>query len=68
MTSKKPFDLFGGGDLPTTGDDVEALRAQRPHANSDWLEDLATLAAQVPQAAWTLRQRRTFAGLPPFEL
>ena len=68
MTSKRPSEPFGDEDLPTTGADVEALRAQRPRAGSNWLEDLAGLAAMAPQAASTLRGRRTFAGLPPFEL
>jgi hypothetical protein len=68
MISKRPSDLFGDGDLPTTGEDVQAQRAHRPSADSDWLDQLATLAAQVPQAGMALRQRRTFAAFPPFEL
>ena len=69
MTSKRVSDLLlGDHDLPTTGEDLVALRQHRPHAGSDWLNDLTRLAAQVPPASSLLVQRRTFAGLPPFEL
>ena len=73
MTSKEPSEppepVFGDRDLPTTSADVVALRRHRPQAGADWLEDLVTLARQMPDdAAAALRRRRTFAGLPPFEL
>jgi len=71
MTSKRASDLFGADDLPTTGDDVRALREHRPQQAQpgiDWLEELTVLACQAPPAAAGLRRRRTFAGLPPFEL
>jgi hypothetical protein len=70
MTSKKPSEpLFGDRDLPTTSADVLALRLHRPRAGADWLEDLVTLAKQMPDdVTAALRRRRTFAGLPPFEL
>lgn len=69
MISKKASEpLFGDGDLPTTTADVLALRRHRPGAGADWLEELAALAKQAPDAAAALRRRRTFAGLPPFEL
>lgn len=68
MASSRPSELLNDEDLPTTRQDVEALRERRPRAGSNWLEDLATLAALAPQAARTLRERPTFAGLPPFEL
>jgi hypothetical protein len=71
MTSKKPSDLWSDWsdqDLPTTAEDVQALRKHRPSAGGDWLADLTALAAQAPEAAIALRRRRTFAGLPPFEL
>ncbi len=66
MTSPRLFDR--DGDLVTTANDVEALRVHRPEAGPDWLEDLTRLAAQAGQPAGNLRERRTFAGLPPFEL
>lgn len=65
---KRPSDLFGDDDLPTTADDVHALREHRPRPGTDWLDELTALAAQAPQATANLRQRRTFVGLPPFEL
>lgn len=69
MSSSKASEaLFGDGDLPTTADDVLALRRLRPRAGSDWLGELGTLAEQMPGAAADLGRRRTFAGLPPFEL
>jgi len=69
MTSRRVSDLFGGDDLPTTADDVRALREHRPRQPGiDWLDELTVLALQAPPAAASLRQRRTFAGLPPFEL
>jgi hypothetical protein len=69
MTSKGTSDLpFCDGDLPTSRDDVRALREHRPKPGIDWLEELTSLARQVPQAATNLRRRRTFAGLAPFEL
>lgn len=67
-SSKASEPPFGDGDLPTTADDVLALRRHRPRAGSDWLAELGTLAEQMPGAAADLSRRRTFAGLPPFEL
>jgi len=68
MSSTRPPDPFGDDDLPTTGADIQALRTHRPHPSNNWLEDLTTLAAQAPQSTRALRERRTHAGLPPFEL
>jgi hypothetical protein len=68
MTSKKVSELFGEDDLPTTADDVAALRQHRPQAADEWLAQLTVLAAQAPQTPASRRERRTFAGLPPFEL
>ena len=71
MTSKRASDLFGADDLPTTAQDVRALRENRPRQPQpgiDWLEELTVLASQVPQAASDLRRRRTFAAVTPFEL
>jgi hypothetical protein len=68
MTSKKASELFGEDDLPTTGDDVHALRRDRPQAADGWLAQLTVLAAQAPQIPAGRRERRTFASLPPFEL
>jgi|HubBroStandDraft_3_1064219.scaffolds.fasta_scaffold07170_1 hypothetical protein len=69
MISKKASDLsLGDEDLPTSEDDVRALRANRARWGHDWLEELTDLARQMPEAAEDLRRRRTFAGGEPFEL
>jgi hypothetical protein len=71
MTSRRVSDLFGDDDLPTTADDVRALREHRLHElqpGINWLDELTVLAAQAPPATAGLSQRRTFAGLEPFEL
>jgi hypothetical protein len=71
MTSRRASDLFGDADLATTADDVRALREHRPRqpqSGIDWLAELTLLASQAPPAAAGRRQRRTFAGLAPFEL
>ena len=70
MTSKRACDqpLANDGLPTTTGEDIAALRRNRPGAGSSWLDELAVLAAQAPQAAAALRRRRTSAGLRPFEL
>ncbi len=68
MRSNVSSDLLGFGDLPTTDEDVRALRQLRVPTAGDWLAALTALAAQVPHAEAVLRRRRTFAGLAPFEL
>lgn len=71
MTSRRASDLFGDDDLPTTAEDVRALREHRPlqlQPRIDWLAELTLLASQAPLAALGLRQRRIFSNLAPFEL
>jgi hypothetical protein len=68
MSSKRVFEMFGEEDLPTTAADVEALRRHRPRGGDEWLAQVTALAAQVPEALAGRRERRTFAGLAPFEL
>ncbi len=71
MISKKASEPFGDDDLPTTAEDVGALRRHRPMADDDWLDQITALAAAfalAPRAVAVRRERRTFAGLPPFEL
>jgi hypothetical protein len=68
MTSTKSPDPWGPDDLPTTREDIRALRELRPRGGSDWLADLTCLAATAPHGATDLRRRRTFAGLSPFEI
>jgi hypothetical protein len=69
MSSKEPSDLLDlERDIPTTPEDVRALRENRPRAGPDWLEQLQKLVDQVPNAHEIRRRRRTFEGCEPFEL
>jgi hypothetical protein len=69
MSSKKLSELLDfERDLPTTSEDVRALRENRPKAGDDWLEQLQSLADQFPPSEEARRRRRTFAGCEPFEL
>jgi hypothetical protein len=69
MISKRPSELLDlERDLPTTPEDVRALRENRPKAGDDWLEQLQSLADQFPLSEEARRRRRTFAGCEPFEL
>lgn len=52
-------------DLPTTPEDVRALRQSRADVGADWLEQLQALADLHSGSA---PRRRTFAGCEPFEL
>jgi hypothetical protein len=63
--------LFLDRDLPTTAEDVRALREHRPRGPrgpDDWWDQLTLLSEQVPNAAEALRRRPTFEGYEPFEL
>lgn len=65
MSSNKasePLDLER--DLPTTAEDVRALRENRPKWGEDWLDRLEATTKAFPQPA----RRKTFAGFEPFEL
>lgn len=69
MSSKKPSEMLDlENDLPTTPEDVRALRENRPKAGANWLEQLQALADQFPPTEEELRNRRTFEGCEPFEL
>jgi hypothetical protein len=69
MSSKNPPDLLNlERDIPTTPEDVIALRENRPKPATDWLEQLTRLAAQIPNLEEIRRRRKTFAGCEPFEL
>ncbi|HXO19177.1 MAG TPA: hypothetical protein VOA87_04545 [Thermoanaerobaculia bacterium] len=66
---KDPSDQFDlERDLPTTEEDVRALRENRPPATEDWWDVLTRLSEQFPPSAEALRRRRTFEGCEPFEL
>lgn len=55
-------------DIPTTPEDVIALRKNRPVRGENWLEDLHRLTQQLPGVQEALRSRKTFEGCEPFEL
>lgn len=69
MSSKEPSDhLDLERDIPTTPEDIRALRENRPRFGPDWLEQLQKLVDQVPNAHEIRRRRKTFEGCEPFEL
>jgi hypothetical protein len=69
MTLKEPPDLLNlERDIPTTPEDVRALRENRPKRAADWLEQLTRLSKQIPNLEEIRRRRKTFAGCEPFEL
>jgi hypothetical protein len=68
MTSRKPDLLNFERDIPTTPEDVRALRENRPKVAEDWLNQLTRMYEQIPNADDLRRRRRTFEGFEPFEL
>jgi hypothetical protein len=69
MSSKKIPDLLDlEKDIPTTPEDVRALRENRPRPGEDWLDQLSELSEQFPNAEEARWKRRTFEGCEPFEL
>ena len=61
-----PFDL--PWDIPTTPEDIQALRENQPRLGENWLEQLQIAVDQLPGVEAALRKRPTFAGCEPFEL
>jgi hypothetical protein len=68
MTSRKPDLLNFERDIPTTPEDIRALRENRPKMREDWLNQLTEMYDQIPNADELRRRRRTFEGFEPFEL
>ncbi|HWN42609.1 MAG TPA: hypothetical protein VNW71_10325 [Thermoanaerobaculia bacterium] len=69
MKSQKPSDLLNfERDIPTTREDIRALKEHRPHAGEDWLHQLEELSQQFPISPEDLARRPTFEGCEPFEL
>jgi hypothetical protein len=68
MSNKKPDLLNLERDIPTTPEDIRALRENRPNVGEDWLNMLTRLYEQVPNAEELRLKRRTFEGCEPFEL
>ena len=55
-------------DIPTTPEDIRALRENRPKRAEDWLNQLTRVSQQIPNIEEIIRKRRTFEGVEPFEL
>ncbi|MFL6193484.1 MAG: hypothetical protein ACJ75H_04895 [Thermoanaerobaculia bacterium] len=55
-------------DVPTTEEDIRALRENRPRLGDDRWERLQEAVDQLPGVQAALRRRRTFEGFEPFEL
>lgn len=68
LTDRSEWVLDLERDIPTTPEDVIALRKQRPVRGENWLEDLYRLTQQLPGVDEALRRRKTFEGCEPFEL
>lgn len=68
MESKKPDLLDLERDIPTTPEDIRAIRENRPKLAEDWLDQLTRLLEQIPNAEEVRWKRRTFEGCEPFEL
>ena len=68
MTSTKPDLLNLERDIPTTPEDIRALRENRPKRSEDWLNQLTQVSRQIPNLEAVIRSRRTFEGFKPFEL
>lgn len=69
MRSNESADLlFLERDLPTTAEDIRAMREHRPRASADWWDQLTVLSEQAGVSTQALRCRPTFAGCEPFEL
>ena len=69
MKSPDSFDLLDlERDIPTTSDDIRALRENRPRMPDNWWDVLTEVSEQLPGVQEALRGRKTFEGCPPFEL
>ncbi len=65
---KGPNQLDLEKDLPTTPEDIQALRENRPKSAKPWWVEIQELADQFP-SDWEVRRRRpTAEGWEPFEL
>ncbi len=69
MSSSEPFDLLDlERDIPTTPEDIRALRENRPRMPENWWDVLTLASEQLPGVQEALRRRKTFEGCEPFEL
>ncbi|HEX4959369.1 MAG TPA: hypothetical protein VF173_00925 [Thermoanaerobaculia bacterium] len=69
MKSREPSDPFDlPWNVPTTSEDIQALRENQPRLGENWWEQLQIAVDQLPGVEEALRKRPTFAGCAPFEL
>ena len=69
MKSSEPLDLLAlERDIPTTPEDIRALRRHRPRVPENWWDVLTQASEQLPNLEEARRRRKTFEGCPPFEL
>jgi hypothetical protein len=67
--SSEPLDLLElERDIPTTPEDIQALRQHRPRMPENWWDVLTEASEQLPGLEEARRRRKTFEGWPPFEL
>ena len=67
--SSEPLDLLAlERDIPTTPEDIRALRQHRPRMPESWWDVLTEASEQLPGLQEARRRRKTFEGCSPFEL
>jgi hypothetical protein len=67
--SSEPLDVLEiERDIPTTPEDIQALREHRPRMAENWWDILTAASEQLPGLEEARRRRKTFAGCAPFEL
>ena len=69
MSSSDDFDLLDlERDIPTTPEDIQALRENRPRMPENWWDVLTEASEQLPGVQEARKRRKTFEGWEPFEL
>lgn len=69
MSSSDDFDLLNlERDIPTTPEDIRALRENRPRMPENWWDVLTRASEQLPGVEEARKRRKTFEGWEPFEL
>jgi hypothetical protein len=67
--SSEPLDLLDlERDIPTTEEDIQALRRHRSRVPERWWDVLTEASEQLPCLQDTRRYRKTFEGCAPFEI
>ena len=67
--SSEPLDLQTLElDIPTTLEDIRALRQHRPRMPENWWDVLTRASEQLPNLQEARLLRKTFEGCAPFEL